>query len=313
MRICSLIPGATEVVAALDLADRLVGISHECDFPASVRHAPIMIEPMVGKDGGSGREIDRQVKELVASGQRLYRLNEDAFCRACPDIILTQDLCHVCSVTPDQLTHAIESLQHRPKVLTLGPTTLVDMIHDIERIAEAAGVPAKGRALTQELHRRVDRVRAEASRKSSRPRVVCLEWLDPLYVAGHWVPEMVELAGGHNVLGSQDVPSHETTWHAVETARPDVILVMPCGYSVERTVNELRHAGQTGDAWRRTCKQRPALYVVDAASFFSRPGPRLVDGVELLAAILHPTPAHPIDPAKAIKLEATTLTVGCTS
>lgn len=313
MRICSLIPGATEVVAALNLTDRLVGISHECDFPASVRDVPVMIEPMVGKDGGSGREIDRQVKELVASGQRLYRLNEDAFCRACPDLILTQDLCHVCSVTPDQLTHAIESLQHRPDVLTLSPTTLVDMIHDIERIAEAAGVPAKGRALTQELHRRVDRVRAETSRTSSRPRVVCLEWLDPLYVAGHWVPEMVELAGGHNVLGSQDVPSHETTWHAVEAARPDVILVMPCGYSVERTVNELRHAGQTGDAWRRACKQRPDLYVVDATSFFSRPGPRLVDGVELLAAILHPTPDHPLDPAKAIKLEATALTAGCTS
>ncbi|HWF61031.1 MAG TPA: ABC transporter substrate-binding protein [Nitrospira sp.] len=313
MRICSLIPGATEVVAALDLADRLVGISHECDFPASVRQVPVMIEPIVGKDGGSGREIDRQVKELVASGQRLYRLNEDAFCRACPDLILTQDLCHVCSVTPDQLTRAIESLHHRPEVLTLSPTTLDDMIHDIERIAEAAGVLPKGLVLTQELRRRVDRVREETSRMPSRPRVVCLEWLDPLYVAGHWVPEMVELAGGRNTLGSQDTPSHETTWPAVEAAQPDVILVMPCGYSVERTVNELMQDGQTRDAWRRACGQRPDLYVVDAASFFSRPGPRLVDGVELLAAILHPTPDHPIDPVKAIKLEATTLTAGCAS
>jgi iron complex transport system substrate-binding protein len=142
---------------------------------------------------------------------------------------------------------------------------------------------------------------------------VCLEWLDPLYVAGHWVPEMVELAGGRDVLGSQDAPSHETTWHAVEAARPDVILVMPCGYSVERTVNELRRIGQTGGAWRQACEQRLDLYVLDAASFFSRPGPRLVDGVELLAAILHPTPNHPIDPAKAIKLEAATLTAGCAS
>jgi iron complex transport system substrate-binding protein len=313
MRICSLIPGATEVVAALGLTDRLVGISHECDFPASVRHIPVMIEPIVGKDGGSGGEIDQQVKELVASGRRLYRLNEDAFCRARPDLILTQDLCHVCSVTPDQLTRTIESLQHRPEVLTLSPTTLDGMIHDIERIAEAAGALAKGQALAQELRRRVDHVRVGTSRAPSRPRVVCLEWLDPLYVAGHWVPEMVELAGGRNVLGSQDTPSHETTWHAVESAQPDVILVMPCGYSVERTVNELRRAGQPGDAWRQACKQRPNLYVVDAASFFSRPGPRLVDGVELLAAILHPTPDHPIDPAKAIKLEVATLTAGCTS
>jgi len=159
----------------------------------------------------------------------------------------------------------------------------------------------------------VDHVHAETSRTSSRPRVVCLEWLDPLYVAGHWVPEMVELAGGRDVLGCQDAPSHETTWHAVEAARPDVIFVMPCGYSVERTVNELKRVGQTGGAWRRACEQRPDIYVVDAASFFSRPGPRLVDGVELLAAVLHPTPDHPLDPANAIKLEAATLTAGCAS
>lgn len=314
MRICSLIPGATEVIAALGLADRLVGISHECDFPASVRHVPVMIEAIVGKDGASGAEIDRQVKELIASGQRLYRLNEDAFCRACPDLILTQDLCHVCSITPDQLTHAIESLQHRPNVLTLSPTTLDDVIHDIERIAQTAGIPAKGRTLAQTLRRRVDHVHAETRRTSSRPRVVCLEWLDPLYVAGHWVPEMVELAGGCDVLGSRNAPSHETTWSAVEAARPDVILVMPCGYSVERTINELQRAGQTGEAWRRACRQQAAdLYVVDAASFFSRPGPRLVDGVELLATILRPTPDRPIDPANAIKLEASILIADCAS
>ncbi len=301
------------MVAALGLADRLVGISHECDFPASVRHVPIMIDPLVGKEGDTGGDIDRQVKELVASGQRLYRLNEDALYRARPDLILTQDLCHVCSVTPDQLTRAVESLHDQPQVLTLSPTTLDGMIHDVERIAEAAGVVAKGQALAQELRRRVDHVRAETHRTRPRPRVLCLEWLDPLYVAGHWVPEMVELAGGHNVLGSQDTPSHETTWQAVEAAQPDVILIMPCGYSVERTVNELKLGGPTGDAWRRACEQWPNLYVVDAASFFSRPGPRLIDGVELLATILHTALDQPLDPAKAIKLEATTLATGCAS
>ncbi len=299
------------MVAALDLADQLVGVSHECDFPASVRHLPVMIEPLVGKDGISGSEIDRQVRELVASGQRLYRLNEDAFRRASPNLILTQDLCHVCSITPDQLTRAIGLLHRPPKVLSLSPTTLDGVIKDIERIAEAAGAPAKGQALAKELYRRIEHVRAKTSHAPSRPRVVCLEWLDPLYVAGHWVPEMVELAGGHNVLGSRDTPSYETTWQAVEAAQPDVICVMPCGYSVDRTIDELRRDGPAGAAWRRACEQQADLYVVDASSFFSRPGPRLVDGVELLADILHSTPGHSIDPAKAIKLETTMLTAGC--
>ncbi len=178
MRICSLIPGATEVVAALDLADRLVGISHECDFPASVRQVPVMIESVVGREGRSGGEIDRQVKALVASGQRLYRLNEDAFCRANPNLILTQDLCHVCSITPHQLTRANGTLHHRPDVLTLSPTTLDDMVQDVERLAEAAGVLPKGRALAQDLRRRMGRLRVTTCRP--RPRVVCLGWLDPL-------------------------------------------------------------------------------------------------------------------------------------
>ncbi|MDK2744146.1 MAG: cobalamin-binding protein [Nitrospira sp. BO4] len=313
MRICSLVPGATEVIAALGLADQLVGISHECDFPHSVRDVPVMIDPLVEAHRTTSQAIDQRVKELVAAGSPLYQLNEEAFHQAQPDLILTQDLCHVCAVTPDQLTQAIQSLQHRPHVLTLGPTTLEEMIHDIERIAGASGCPAEGLALANSLRQRLNRVHEQMSATRSRPRVVCLEWLDPLYVAGHWVPEMVDLAGGFNVLGSKDTPSYQTSWRAVEAAQADVIIVMPCGYSVDRTVNELMQTGQLRDAWRRACDHWPNIYVVDAASYFSRPGPRLVDGVELLAAILHPDPDHPMDTAKAIKLETDTLAGGCTS
>ena len=313
MKICSLVPGATEVVAALGLADQLVGISHECDFPSSVRHAPVMIEPMVGKGQAPSAEIDRQVKELVATGQQLYRLDEQAFHRAQPDLILTQDLCYVCAVTPDQLTRAIQSLKHRPNVLTFSPTTLEGMINDVERIANAVDQLARGQALADSLRRRLDLVHAQTIAMTPRPRVVCLEWLAPLYVAGHWVPEMVELAGGRDVLGSTDTPSRKTTWGEVDTAMPDIVLVMPCGYSIDRAIQELVQAGQVQNEWRRAGDHWPHIYVVDAASYFSRPGPRLVDGVELLAAILHPDPNHPVDSTRAIKLGTTALALDAAS
>lgn len=310
MRICSLIPGATEVIAALGLADQLVGISHECDFPQSVRHIPVMIEPMVGKHGGTGEEIDRQVKELVATGSRLYRLDEGALGQARPDLIVTQDLCHVCAVTPDQLTRAIQSLPHRPSILSLSPTTLCDVLADVERIAEATRTLTKGKLLVDTLRHRIDLVRARTKKLPARPRVVCLEWLAPLYIAGHWVPEMVEIAGGHDVLGSSQSPSRETTWDEVEAAQPDIILVMPCGYSIERTLQELGQAGSVQTAWRRAAERWPHLYIVDAASYFSRPGPRLIDGVELLASILQPDVDDPLDQTKAIRLRTETLSSG---
>jgi iron complex transport system substrate-binding protein len=310
MRICSLVPGATEVVASLGLADHLVGISHECDFPPSIRQVPVMIEPLVEAHRTTSVAIDQRVKELAASGSPLYRLNEKAFHQARPDVILTQDLCHVCAVTPGQLTRAIESLPLPPAILTLSPTTLGDMIDDIERIAGAVDRLVKGQALATELRQRLDFINKKYAQRHSRPRVVCLEWLDPLYIGGHWVPEMIDLAGGSDVLGSKDTPSRETTWQEVETAQPDVIILMPCGFSIDRTINELRQSRPAQETWRRACEQWPNLYVVDAASYFSRPGPRLVDGVELLDSILHPSHDHGIDPVKAIKLEASIMAGG---
>lgn len=307
MKICSLVPGATEVVAALGLADQLVGVSHECDFPVSISHVPVMIEPLVGHGRPLSADIDRQVKEMMATGERLYRLNEPAFRNAQPDLILTQDLCHVCAITPDQLNRSIQALPTRPQIVTLSPTSIRDILTDIERIANAVGEREKGQALALALRRRLEAVRRRTEGRTSRPRVVCLEWLAPLYLAGHWVPEMVELAGGRDVLGSKDAPSRETTWQEVAEAKPDIILVMPCGYSIERTVHELTQAGPAQDEWRRLYAGCPQIYIVDAASYFSRPGPRLIDGVELLAALLHPDQDRPLDPTKAIRLELTAL------
>jgi iron complex transport system substrate-binding protein len=309
MRICSLVPGATEIVAALGLADQLVGISHECDYPPSVRHVPVMIAPVVGSEPAPSQTIDRQVKELVAAGRRLYRLDEEAFRRARPDLILTQNLCHVCAITPDQLATAIRALPSEPVLLTFSPGSLTDLLSDIVRIAQAVGRVEQGEALAQSLRARLSEI-AIRTAALRRPRVVCLEWLDPLYVAGHWVPEMVEMAGGEDVLGPKQAPSREITWEQVAAARPDILVVMPCGYPVERTLAEFAQADGARAQWSRVATLGAKLYVVDAASYFSRPGPRLVDGVDLLADILHRGAGRPIDPARAVPLDAAALAVG---
>ncbi len=307
MRICSLVPGATEVVAALDLTDQLVAVSHECDYPESIRHVPSVVESVIDQHTLSSDAIDRAVKQLVSAGQRLYRLNEQRLIEARPDVILTQDLCHVCAVTPDQLTQAIKSLTSAPRLVTLNPTSLEDMLRDIERIAQAVGAADRGQLLLRSLRTRLDRV--SAATHPTHPRVVCLEWLNPLYIAGHWVPEMVALAGGEDVLGRHDQPSRETTWKEVTDANPDTLLIMPCGYSVQRTLDELSRLQHTSPSWPAQLTRWPETYVLDANAYFSRPGPRLVDGVELLAAILHPRPAYHLNPAQAVRLTASALSM----
>ena len=285
MKICSLVPGATEVVAALGMADRLVGISHECDFPATVRHAPVMVEAVVGSNQAS-HAIDQAVKDVLASGQRLYRLNEQAFIEAQPDVILSQDLCHVCAVTPDQLSRAIRTLPSTPKMVTLNPTTLDDILSDVERIGRSIGAETEGKAFAATLRDRLERVRRRAAERSHRPRVLCLEWLAPLYRGGHWVPEMVDIAGGTDVLGHAGQPSKTVSWEAVAASHPEIVVVMPCGFSVERTIAELCTLVRTSQPWAHALATWTTVAVVDAASYFSRPGPRLIDGAELLADIL---------------------------
>jgi iron complex transport system substrate-binding protein len=289
MRICSLLPSATEVIASLGLSDELVGISHECDYPLSIKKVPVMVEPMIPSHGLSSDDIDRQVHQLVASGQRLYRLNDHRLRQAQPDLILSQDLCHVCAVTPDQLHEALSSMPRQPTVLTLNPNTVHDVIDDVVRIGDAAGRPMEGRRVAAQLRDRLDTVRTRVRDLSHRPRVVCIEWLSPLYVAGHWVPEMVQLAGGQDVLAQPGSPSRVATWDEVLASAPDVLIVMPCGFSVERTDTELFELMQQTDQWHLSPDLAQHTFLVDASSYFSRPGPRLIDGIELLAAILHPS------------------------
>ncbi|RPH80214.1 MAG: cobalamin-binding protein [Nitrospiraceae bacterium] len=302
MRICSLLPSATEVIALLGLSDELVGISHECDYPPSIRHVPIMVEPMIPPHGLASAEVDKHVRQLVASGQRLYRLNNHQLRQARPDLILSQDLCHVCAITPDQLHDALCFMPQQPTVLTLNPSSVLDVIDDVVRIGDATGRSAESHRLAAHLRDRLDAVHARTLTTSHRPRVVCIEWLSPLYIAGHWVPEMVQLAGGQDVLAHPGSPSRVVTWDDILAAAPDVLIVMPCGFSVERTHTELLQLMQNPAQWRPSLALAEHTYLVDASSYFSRPGPRLIDGIELLAAILHPANHDPIHESIACRL-----------
>jgi iron complex transport system substrate-binding protein len=302
MRICSLLPSATEVIAALGLREELVGISHECDYPPSVRSVPIMVEPMIPSDGLASDDIDRQVRELVAAGQRLYRLKDRLMREARPDLVLSQDLCHVCAITPEQLHDTLRSMPHQPTVLTMNPGTVDDVIDDVVRIGDAAGRPTEAHRLAAHLRDRIEAVHDRVKDIARRPRVVCIEWLSPLFVAGHWVPEMVQLAGGQDVLSQPGSPSRVVTWDEVLAAAPNVLIVMPCGFSVERTHTELLQLMQGPGHWRLSPELAEHTYLVDASSYFSRPGPRLIDGIELLAAILHPSDDHHIHASMARRL-----------
>lgn len=291
MRICSLLPGATEVVAALGLADRLVGISHECDFPLEVRKAAVLVRATVESDHLTSPEIDHRVKETLKAGEPLYQLDEASLREARPDLVITQDLCQVCAVTPEGLQRAMASLPQPPQLLVLNPTSLDDVLADIERIGIATDRGPEARAYAQALRTHLQSIEACVKTVASRPRVLCLEWLGPFYIAGHWVPQMVALAGGVDPLGAPDAPSRTATWDDLVAAAPDILVLMPCGFSADRTVHEVaRLALPSEHAWQDLPAVREGrVYAVDASSYFSRPGPRLVDGVAILASLCHPS------------------------
>jgi iron complex transport system substrate-binding protein len=268
----------------LGFADALVGISHECDYPAAIRGVPIMVHPVVDSDTANSAEIDQQVKALASSGHPLYRVDHQALADARPDIILTQDVCHVCAITPHDLERALRSLPRAPKLLTLAPQSLTAVIDDVERIGGALGAASRAQDLARSLRSRVSAVRNRAA-EGPRPRIVCLEWLTPFYIGGHWIPEMVEAAGGQDLLGEIGQPSRQVTIDEVRAAAPEIVMLMPCGFSLSRTISELTSLCRTDAAVSGLLMSVPKLYAVDAGAYFSRPGPRLVDGLELMANV----------------------------
>jgi iron complex transport system substrate-binding protein len=289
MRIASLVPSATEMLFALGLGDRVVAVTHECDYPPGAEHLPHLTRSVI-PEGLSAAEIDAAVRERTGRGEALYELDEEKLRELGVDLIVTQAVCEVCAVSFDDVRAAAERLPTRPRVISLDPATLGEVLADVARLAEVAEAAEAGAHLTDEAGARIEAVE-RAVEGAPRPRVAALEWLDPVYVGGHWVPQMIELAGGEDVLGLPGEKSRTVEWADVEAAAPDVVVSMPCGYYAEQAAAEaVRHRERLGALDAR-------VVAVDAAAYFSRPGPRLVEGVELLGHLLHPE-LVPVPPSR---------------
>jgi iron complex transport system substrate-binding protein len=280
VRIASLVPSATEMLFALGLGDAVVAVTHECDYPPAAQELPRLTRSVI-PEGLSAAEIDSAVRERTGRGEALYDLDADVLEELEVDLIVTQAVCEVCAVSFDDVRAVAERLPTKPRVISLDPSTLGEVLADLPRLAEAAGADEAGRALADEAARRIDAVR-DAVQGADRPRVAALEWLDPVYAGGHWVPQMVELAGGEDVLGMAGERSRVVEWEEVEAARPEVIVSIPCGYYAEQAAQE------TVEQAERLRGLGGRVVALDAAAYFSRPGPRLVDGIEWLGHVLHP-------------------------
>jgi iron complex transport system substrate-binding protein len=297
MRIVSLVPHATELLFALDLGDMVVGVTHECDYPPEAQLRTHVTRDVL-PSGLSPAQIDAAVRERTERGEAIYELDTSVLEALEPDLIVTQALCPVCAVSYDDVVAVAERMDSRPTVVSLDPKTFGETIGDARTIAQATGAKEAALLLVASTSRRVDKVKV-AVKGAERPRVACLEWLDPVFVAGHWTPQLVELAGGEDVLGFPGEHSEQTTWETVAAAEPDIVVVMPCGYDAATSLEQARaYAPQLASVGARR------VVAVDASAYFSRPGPRLVDGLELLAHVLHPArvPAPP-DGAQALDVE----------
>ena len=287
-RVASLIPSATEIAAALGFERALVGRSHECDFPAAIASLPVLTEPKLNTEASSAR-IDADVKALVRDGLSVYRVDTARLRELDPTLILTQDQCEVCAASLKDVEGALsEWLDGAPVVVSLHPRRLGDVWRDVERVGTALGDADRGRELASRLEGRVAEIAERAVRIRSRPRVACIEWIEPLMAAGHWMPELVTLAGGENLLGETGEQSPWLDWETLRAADPDVVVVLPCGFDLERTRREAHAlAGLPGWAELRAIRAGRVV-VTDGHQYFNRPGPRLVDSLEIMAEILHP-------------------------
>lgn len=299
-RIVSMLPAATEIAAALGLVDSLVGVSHECDHPPEVAALPAVTHCEIHGGARPSGDIDRWVTDTLTGTGTLYTMDEPLLRRLRPDIILTQRLCDVCAVGYDSVAAFAATLPGAPLVVNLEPATLGDIFEDVRRVAAAAGVPGRAEEVVAALETRVEAVRALAATARRRPRLLLLEWLDPPFACGHWNPELVEIAGGVEPVGHKGRPSRRITWDDVRGAQAEVLLIACCGFDLERTQRDLPGLRER-EGWAEIPAVRDGrVYAVDGSRYFSRPGPRVVDSLEIVAEILHPDLFAGLFPAREI-------------
>jgi iron complex transport system substrate-binding protein len=292
VRIVSLLPSATEIVCSLGLEEELVGVTHECDYPRSVRALPKVTRTLIPADAESA-EIDRLVVERMHMQEALYTLDMATLEELRPDLIVTQSLCGVCAVAEGEVQAAVCTLPGRPRLVNLEPTSLGDVLASVSTVAAAARVAGRASEVIDALRRRIDAVVARSSLLPDRPRTVLLEWIDPPFSCGHWSPELVRLAGGVEGIGREGEPSRRVRWEEIVEWQPQVLVIACCGFDVERTLRDLPML-TAQPAWPELpCVRDDRVYVVDGSAYFSRPGPRLVDSLEILADALHPDASAP--------------------
>ena len=299
MRIVSLLPSATEILFALGLDREIVGVSHECDFPPQAKTKLVVIHSRLPR-GAAPAEIDRLVSEYVHRGESLYAVDAEALEALAPDLIVTQDLCHVCAASPDDLAAALARFERRPEVLCLNPQDLGDVWRDILWVGEESRRGSQAEALVKEIGARIGALQQQLPQPEKRPRVAFLEWLQPFYVGGHWVPEMIQVAGGEDVLGKVRTPSSRVPLQDIVEAEPEILLMAPCGYGAQQARKEYLSM-ELAEQWNAMPAVRNGrVYALEANGYFSRSGPRLVTGIEALAKLFHPAIEVPREAEAAI-------------
>lgn len=287
-KIVSLLPAATEIICALGLEQNLVGRSHECDFPESVKQLPVCTEANLA-DGLSSVEIDVRVKEILADALSVYTVNREQIRALTPDVVITQAQCEVCAVSLKDVEAALENYLHKhARILSLQPNSIDDIFKDIADVANALNVPQAGADLLEELQERIDIIKHKLKFMDSKPTVACIEWLDPLMISGNWVPGLVDIAGGTPVLAQQGKHSPYVEWEDILQQDPDIIILMPCGFGIERTMREINLILDRPGFSSLKAVKNDRFYIADGNHYFNRPGPRIVDSVEILAEIIRP-------------------------
>jgi len=301
LRIVSFLPSATEMLCALGLADHLVGITHECDYPPKIRTRPVVVRPAIPLQGLGLAEIDKQVSARIRNGQSLYQVDEKVLQGLAPTLILTQNLCQVCAPSGNEITHALKLLRPQPRVLWFTPKSLGGIEENLRELGQVTDRAKQAEAVIRSGRARLEQVAALTRVAPTRPRVFCMEWVDPVYCSGHWVPEMVELAGGVDRLSRKGTDSVRMAWQEVLDWAPEILVISPCGFNLSAAVKQARQLFEYPGWNDLPAVRQNRVYAVDANSYFARPGPRVIDGIELLAVIIQPELRELTIPKNALK------------